>query len=134
MIIPTGTTPQDYTPWLRAILEQLQTLDRRARSHCVHLQEEMQTSVNELQDTLIYIASTRLESQIWDLFNGLEDYLHDLAAWLAEQLVLTSTMTLTTIQRLVLAAADLFRLATCRKRHNGMTLTPPNHSTFGLGL
>lgn len=83
--IPTGTTPQDYTPWLRAILEQLQTLTDELASHCVHLQEEMQTSVNELQDTLIYRFNS-LESQIWDLFNGLEDYMHDLAEWLAEQL------------------------------------------------
>lgn len=83
--IPTGTTAADYTPWLRAILEQLQTLTNELASHCVHLQEEMQTSVNELQDTLIYRFNS-LESQIWDLFNGLEDYLHDLAAWLAEQL------------------------------------------------
>lgn len=83
--IPTGTTAADYTPWLRAILEQLQTLTDELASHCVHLQEEMQTSVNELQDTLIYRFNS-LESQIWDLFNGLEDYLHDLAEWLAEQL------------------------------------------------
>ena len=85
VIIPTGTTPADYTPWLRAILEQLQTLTDELASHCVHLQEEMQISVNELQDTLIYQFNS-LENHIWDLFNGLEDYMHDLAVWLAEQL------------------------------------------------
>ena len=85
VIIPTGTTPQDYTPWLRAILEQLQTLTSELANHCVHLQEEMQISVNELQDTLIRIDNS-LENHIWDLFNGLEDYLHDLAVWLADQL------------------------------------------------
>lgn len=85
VIIPTGTTPADYTPWLRAILEQLQTLTSELANHCVHLQEEMQISVNELQDTLIRI-DTSLENHIWDLFNGLEDYMHDLAVWLADQL------------------------------------------------
>ena len=85
VVIPTGTTPQDYTPWLRAILEQLQTLTDELAVHCVHLQEEMQISVNELQDTLISQFNS-LENHIWDLFNGLEDYMHDLAVWLADQL------------------------------------------------
>lgn len=83
--IPTGTTAADYTPWLRAILEQLQTLTDELASHCVHLQEEMQTSVNELQDTLIYRFNS-LENYLKDLFDGLEYYLCDMAEWLAEQL------------------------------------------------
>lgn len=67
---PTGTSPVDYTPWLRAILNALNRLIGDLASHCLHIRSYMRTCAN-------YLGGC---------FSHLEGYMHDLAEWLAEQL------------------------------------------------
>lgn len=66
---PTGTTPTDYTPWLRAILSALNRLITDLANHCLHIRSYMRTCT-------LYLGSC---------FSHLEGYLRDCFEWLADQ-------------------------------------------------
>lgn len=108
---PTNTTPQDYTPWLRAILQVLNDiydymytlavwLDGVLEDHCYHLREQMyncsvyeadsfERSINigvgSINDNMKTYAEYIVNGN-YDLLEDHHKYLAELAQWLVENL------------------------------------------------
>lgn len=100
---PTNTTPQDYTPWLSAILNELRNFHRDAvglgnnvidalATHCTHITTTIMDETEWLYDQL----KAQIRAGVQAILNGLDqnctemmNYLEDLAQWLADQLQFT---------------------------------------------
>lgn len=96
---PTGTSPTDYTPWLRAILNALGGISANMATHCQHLQAQMKAQatriIQGINNQLVNLG-TSINGAIGDWakwlgecwgegLNTLTDNLYDLFHWLAEQ-------------------------------------------------
>lgn len=85
---PEGTTPEDYTPWLRAINENLNSL----RSDLLVEFDALKTSIRNIYtylqhlDDLLENHCVHLRNQIITSTNHIESYLQGLFTWLGEQL------------------------------------------------
>ena len=91
---PSNTTPADYTPWLRAILDVLNnTLDylyemlgyirSDLTTHCNHIRECIGEEVDYLAKSFRYNMRAIIEDLEW--------YLHDLFVWLANEISFSFT-------------------------------------------
>lgn len=109
--VPTQTDPTDYTPWLRAILQQLiyiteyfgdfaGRLAAQLMSHCLHIREHM-TSVGVwlgtyINDGLVSVGGSINENVAaqaeyivdsnYDLLEAHHEYLSDLAQWIVDNM------------------------------------------------
>lgn len=82
---PTGTTPQDYTPWLRAILLQLHTMTELLNNIFFTVYRQFATHCNHIRQTISAYGQYLADVIKYELYT-LKLYLEDLAEWLAEQL------------------------------------------------
>ena len=95
---PTGTSPTDYTPWLRAILSALNKIDSDLSIHCLHLQKAMYDSAAWLygrwQDYM-HTLYTSFVTYYWGVMqwlvaqfdNMLDDDVYEMESWLRELFV-----------------------------------------------
>lgn len=88
---PTGTTPTDYTPWLRAILQQLVNLTSYLETcftwlgtalddHCQHIRDHMTTCFNWLGEYEI-TGMSNLLGEHHTFLNGLAQWIVDNIKW-----------------------------------------------------
>lgn len=75
---PSGTSPNDYTPWLRAILQALNTIIDDMATHCDHIRVAIRDWTQWL--------SQRIDYLMYEYLGDLQTYLHQLFEWLADEM------------------------------------------------
>lgn len=78
VVAPTGTSPTDYTPWLSAILQALNTIIDDMARHCDHIKVAIRDWTQWL--------SQRIDYLMYEYLDNLQTYLHQLFEWLANEI------------------------------------------------
>lgn len=78
VVAPTDTSPTDYTPWLRAILQALNTIIDDMSRHCDHIKVAIRDWTQWLSERIDYL--------MYEYLDNLQTYLHQLFEWLANEI------------------------------------------------